>query len=175
MSTFLRALLPLSLLALSSPALARVYDPTLANANADVQATKTVTLPAAQLYERLLDLHNVEAALDCTRKWEYGQRGKGVGASASMVYKVKSFRRKLTMTLSKADENRKVTFDHPGNKGFVTVWTLEETDRGTKVDVHTYLNMPPWPVRKLYLNKIQPEWAACQERAIDRISKELGG
>lgn len=150
-------------------------DPTLENANADVEALKIVSLPAEKIYERLLDLHNLEAALDCTRKWEYGSKTRGVGASASLVYKVGPFRRKLTMTLSKVDENRRVTFDHAGNKGFVTTWTLRETEQGTEVDMHTYLNMPPWPARKLYLRQIQPEWAACQERAIERISKEIGG
>ncbi len=167
-STLSAFLLPLLL---ASPTLAA--DPSIENADADVEAIKVVPVPAEELYARLLDLQNLQAALDCTRKWEFGSRVRDVGASASLVYRIGPFRRKLTMTLSKADENRKVTYDHAGNKGFVTTWTLSQVEDGTKVDVHTYLHLPPWPARRIYLNKIQPEWVACQARAIDRISKSV--
>lgn len=163
----------LSALALLAPALAA--DPAILNANADVEAVKRVTMSPDELYPRLLDLHNLEAALDCTRKWQYGETTRGVGANATLVYKVGPWRRKLAMTLAKAEENKRVTFDHAGDKGFVTTWTLEPDGEGTKVDVHTYLNLPPWPVRKYYLRRIQPDWAACQERAIERMAKEIGG
>lgn len=145
--------------------------------NADVVATKVVQVAPQAFYDQLLNLRNLEGALSaCTRKWEFGDKTEGVGAGATLVYKMKSFRRRLTMTLSKVDEGRRVTFDHPGNKGFVTVWTLTPAGDGqdaqaTEIDVHTYLQLPPWPLKRYYLNKIQPEWRACQEQAISKLAK----
>jgi len=161
-------------LALVALGAALASDPAAQEASGDVVASKVVTLPADQIYARLLDLHNLEASLDCTRKWQYGDKTSDVGASATLVYRIDSFRRKLTMTLSKADPDKKVSFDHAGNKGFVTVWTLSPEEAGTRVEVHSYLNLPPRPFQKIYTRRIQPDWAACQERAIERITKELG-
>lgn len=163
-------LLSLPLVALG----AALASPPAQESSGDVVASRVVSLPADQIYARLLDLHNIEAALDCTRKWQYGVKESDVGASATLVYKIDAFRRKLTMTLSKVDPDKKVTFDHAGNKGFVTTWTLSPEEDGTRVEVHSYLNMPPRPFQKMYARKIQPDWAACQDRAIGRLTKELG-
>ena len=143
--------------------------------NADVVAAQVVPLTAEVLYPHLLDLRTYEAALDCTRKWEPGDRTTGLGASARTTYKVRLMRRRLVMVISKAVENDHVDLDHAGDKGFVTRWSLEPQGDSTRVEVHTYIQAPPKPFKRYYFNKVQPAWAACQDRAITAVVQAAKG
>lgn len=149
--------------------------PVIEEPNADVVAAQVVPVTVDVLYPKLLDLRTYEAALDCTKKWEHGDRSKGIGASARTTYKVKMMRRRLVMVVSKAEENEHVDLDHAGNKGFVTRWKLEPQGDSTRVEVHTYIQAPPKPFKSYYFNKVQPAWAACQDRAITAVVQAATG
>jgi hypothetical protein len=79
--------------------------------------------------------------------------------------------RKLTATISKVDPPKRVTLDHAGKRGFLTTWTLRPAgEQATDVEVHTWIQPPPWPVRRLYSNRIQPAWEQCQREAIQALA-----
>lgn len=143
--------------------------------NADVEAVREVAAAPEAIYPRLLDLEAIADLLppECASKWHFGDVTTGIGASAQVVYHAASMHRKLTATLAKATENRQVTLDHAGNKGFVTTWTLTATETGTKVDLHTYINQPPWPFRGYYFRRVQPAWVRCHEATLDNLNKSV--
>ncbi len=166
-------LLKLSLLVLASP-VARAA-PVVADRDPDVVAAQVAPISAEALYPKLLDLRTYEAAMDCTRKWERGDRSKGIGASARTTYKVGLMHRRLVMVIAKAEENDHVDLEHAGKKGFVTRWKLEPQGDSTRIEVHTYIQAPPRPFQSYYFNKVQPAWAACQDRAITSVIQAANG
>lgn len=158
----------MSSLLVFAPSVARAA-PVVDEREADIVAAQVANVSVEALYPRLLDLRTYQSALDCTRKWELGDRTTGVGASARTLYKVRLMRRRLVMTISKAVENDHVDLDHAGDKGFVTRWKLEPQGDQTRIEAHTYIQAPPKPFKSYYFNKVQPAWAACQDRAITEL------
>jgi hypothetical protein len=147
--------------------------------NADLVAQAELPLPADHLTAKLSDLavHKAVWTGNCSRDWTVGSPGAGVGATAHMTYAVDSWRRELDGRISRvvapileASHPGRVDLDHAGKKGFQTVWTLTPVgpDR-TRVEVHTYLSTPPWPVRRAYYNGVQPKWSACHASAIQAL------
>ena len=159
-------LLSLALAAASSPNVSTDQD-------ADVVASKVIAAPPEALYARLLDLKQIKAISEdaCVSRWVFGPITSGVGASASMRYHAGAMHRRLTMTLTKVDENRRITLDHAGKKGFITTWDFAAQDAGTNVEFHTWLSIPPWPFRKYYFKKVQPAWVACQQAALQNLAQ----
>ena len=147
-----------------------------ASPNSDVTATRLIPLPAEALYNHLLDLRNHERIWsdECTKKWVHGDVSVGQGASAQLLYVPSVMRRKLTATLSRADEGRLIDIDHAGNKGFVMRWRLTpEGDGATRVDVHTYIQAPPKPFQRLYFDKVRPAWQLCHQQALATLERRL--
>ncbi len=146
-----------------------------AEPDADVVASGLVAAPPEAVYAWLLDLrHQAELWPDyCARNWEFGLVTEGVGASAVVTYTAGGWRRRLAATLSKAEPNRRITVDHPGDKGFVTTWTMEPVEGGTRLEVHTWIQPPPRPFRKLYFSHVRPEWQGCHAQTIGRLDAEL--
>lgn len=147
--------------------------------NADLIARAELPLPADQLTAKLSDLAVQKAVWtgNCSRDWTVGSPATGVGATTHMTYAVDSWRRELDGRISRvvapileASHPGRVDLDHAGKKGFQTVWTLTPLgpDR-TRVEVHTYLSTPPWPVRRAYYNGVQPKWSACHASAIQAL------
>lgn len=141
---------------------------------ADIVARHTIKASPESVLGAVSDLHIQEGLLvDCTRKWEHGAMNKGPGASATLVYKVGMWRRKLDATISEVSPGRRVVVDHAGDNGFITVWTALETNEGTDVELRTLLNLPARPFRKIFVNRVQVDWQACYADALVRLDASL--
>jgi hypothetical protein len=158
-------------LALLSPASAA---PVADDHLADIVARQTVQASPEAVLAAVSDLHLQESLLvDCTRRWEHGAMNSGPGASATLVYKVGVWRRKLAATISEVSPGRRVVVDHAGDKGFITVWTALQGNEGTEVELRTLLNLPPRPFRKIFVNRVQVGWQACYADALVRLDAAL--
>lgn len=141
----------------------------------DIQASGTVSATPEAVSAYLMDLDHLRSILseDCVGLWENGSVTQGLGASALVRYDMGMLHRKLTMTLSRAESGRWVEFDHPGNKGFVTRWTVTASGEGSSVTVLTPLNQPPWPFKGYFFRVVQPEWQQCYQQAITALDAAL--
>lgn len=137
----------------------------------DIQADRVVPAPREQIFSHLLDLAHLRALFpaDCVGLWEPGERTFGEGATAIVRYDIAAMHRKLPMTLIRADAPRSIDFDHLGPRGFLTRWSLEEVDGGTKVSLLTPINAPPWPFSGYYHRVIRPEWTECYARTLQNL------
>lgn len=140
--------------------------------NADVVASKVIAAPVEVLYAQILDLNKLKDISDeaCVGRWVLGPTTTGVGATASMRYHAAGMHRRLQMTLTKAEENKRITLDHAGDRGFITTWTFTPQDTATNVEMHSWLSIPPRPFRKYYFRKVQPAWVVCQEKALQNLA-----
>jgi hypothetical protein len=138
----------------------------------DIQTERVIAAPREAIFSHLLDLGHLRALYpeDCVGLWEPGERTFGEGASAIVRYDIAAMHRKLPMTLVRADAPRVIDFDHLGPKGFVTRWSLEEVDGGTKVSVLTPINAPPWPFTAYYHKVIRPEWIQCYATTLENLA-----
>ncbi|MFZ5479156.1 MAG: SRPBCC family protein [Myxococcota bacterium] len=141
----------------------------------DVRGERVVPAPAEQVFAYLLDLNHLQAMFppDCVGRWEIGERSFGEGANAIVRYDMAMMHRKLPMTLVRAVAPTYIDFDHVGPRGFVTRWTLEPAEGGTKVVVETPLTAPPPPLLGYYHNTVKPEWEGCYARALENLEKGL--
>ena len=131
----------------------------------DVVAELEILASPDALRDKLTDLRNFGAFWPegCTARFELGDKVKGEGASALITYRGEGiWRRKLTAVVSEVKEKR-VTIDHPGNKGFPTTFDLVPGAQGTVVTMHTWVYPPPKPFQKTYFKRTQPHWQTCQE------------
>ena len=139
----------------------------------DVVATRIIHAPAEALYASLMDLRQHEAIWPegCTANWEHGTTHVGVGANARLTYRAAIMRRRLTATIAAGDPGRYIKVDHAGRTGFATTWTFSAAGDDTRVEVHTWVDVPPSPLEKLYLNHIQPAWQACHQGLLDNLAR----
>jgi hypothetical protein len=156
------------LLLLLPVALAGKWD----GAPSDVQADRVIPAAREAVFSHLLDLGHLRALFpeDCVGLWEPGERTFGEGANAIVRYDIAAMHRKLPMTLVRASAPTTIDFDHLGNRGFVTRWSLEEADGGTKVTLLTPINAPPWPFAGYYHSVVRPEWTACYARTLENLA-----
>ena len=136
---------------LLSVAAAETFDE---DAEGDVIAVRTVSAPGTTVLATLADLRNHPGFWPdgCVTNWEFGERQTGIGATASVTYRAPmGWYRKLTAVVSDITE-RRVDIDHPGNKGFVTTYTLTAVESGTEVEMHTWIYAPPKPFRRANRN-----------------------
>ena len=142
----------------------------------DVVAKRVVSVAPGEVYSWLLDLeHHAQMwPKGCTARWEYGQPRVGVGASARLTYRASTMRRRLTATLAEGDPDRYLKVEHAGRLGFATTWTLTDGGGSTEVEVHTWVDPPPWPLTSLYLNQVRPEWKRCHKGMLDNLARTLG-
>jgi Polyketide cyclase / dehydrase and lipid transport len=143
--------------------------------NSDIIVKATTTASAADAYVWLQDLGNHRLAWpqDCARRWEMGEPTVGMGATAETSYRAGAWRRRLVMEITKLNPDRRVDIEHQGNKGFTTTWTLTAVDGGTEVELHTWINPPPWPFYKTYFKKTQPKWTVCHQAAVDAAAGKM--
>jgi|GEM_PF-2915789 len=141
----------------------------------DVVAQRTIHAPADVVYTQLLDLESHESwwPEGCTQKWEFGTTTVGVGANVRLTYRVAMMRRRLTATISEGDPGRYLKLDHAGKRGFATTWTLEAVGEDTKVEVHTWVDPPPWPLTATYMNTIRPAWKECHKGLLDNVARSM--
>ncbi|MCB9691430.1 MAG: SRPBCC family protein [Alphaproteobacteria bacterium] len=135
--------------------------------DSDVSVSGIVPHDRATIAPRLRDTTSLAALFaDCTVDWEHGVTPKG---PARVTYRIMSFRRRLTATVSERDPDHVIELDHAGAKGFVTRFTLTPEGEGTSVAITTYLNPPGWPFRKYYYDTVMPAWRSCYEAALTRL------
>lgn len=141
----------------------------------DIVVTATVGASPAEVYAYLLDLTHQPALwpADCATGWTPGAVTQGLGASMEVRYVASEWNRNLTMILAKAQEDLRVTLDHPGDKGFITTWTLRPDAFGTQVELHTWIQAPPWPFRGPYFKRVKPAWQDCHQRTVDALGPAL--
>lgn len=146
-----------------------------AGVSADVSAQAFVPAVPEKVFAFLLELSNLRVVFgdDCLGKLELGDRSFGEGASAIVRYDMGLMHRKLAMTLSRAEAPERVQYDHLGDKGFVTTWTLRAEDGGTLLSVLTPLNPPPRPLLTDYHTVVQPEWRRCYEQGLSNLTRAV--
>lgn len=142
---------------------------------ADVEATLSIPAPPDKVFNYLLDLRNLVTIFpeDCTGKWELGDRTFGEGANAYVRYDMGVMHRRLALTLTHALGPTTIDFDHLGNKGFITRWSLTPSAVGTDVRLRTPLNPPPRPLRGVFYTSVQPEWQLCYQRTLTNLATEM--
>ncbi len=148
--------------------------------SADIVAEATVPATPEAMTAVLSDLARVGTLLprECVGAWVVGSPPSGQGATATVRYDMAAMHRKLAMTVSRveADDSRAIVdWDHAGNKGFITRWTITATDTGSTVKLASPLNPPPWPFTKYYFDTVKPEWEGCQLQFIEAVAKAAGG
>jgi hypothetical protein len=144
--------------------------------DADVVVTRLVSAPLAAVREHLGRPSRFEFSVptECIRKVEpVGAVIEGVGAAFDVTYLMEGWRRKLRARVSVA-EARRIEWDHEGNRGFITRFSLTEAEGGTSVTAHTFLNAPPRPFQRYYFRRVQPAWKACYERFLDNVATSAG-
>ena len=88
-----------------------------------------------------------------------------------MVYLFEAFRRSHDVLVTSVND-RRVEWDHQGNRGWVTRFKLKEREGGVELTVHTYLDAPPWPFRAYFENRVHPAWQLCYEKLIDGLIEQ---
>lgn len=146
-----------------------------AGVSADIAASAFVPAPPEKVFAFLLELSNLRVIFrdDCMGRLELGDRSFGEGASAIVRYDMGLMHRKLAMTLSRAEAPERVQYDHLGDKGFLTTWSLKAEDGGTLLSVSTPINPPPRPLQTYYYTVVQPEWRRCYEQGITNLSRAV--
>jgi hypothetical protein len=144
--------------------------------DASIKVERVIMEEPAEIYAELDDLQDLSEiyAAACVRDWALAGQTEGVGARGRVTYHLSKLRRRLTVTISKAELDRYVELDHLSAKGFVTRWLLQENEAGTLVSLETFINPPPWPFRGYYFKNIQPEWQRCYETTLDNLEASLG-
>ena len=138
----------------------------------DVVAQATLAASGEALSAVLLDLKQQELLWPegCTRKWEHSSTSQGVGASARLTYRAGSWRRRLTATLSQADE-RRIVLDHAGKRGFVITWDMSQAEAGTALEMHTWIMAPPRPFKRAYFERVHPRWTECHQGFLQNLGR----
>lgn len=136
----------------------------------DIVVTATVPADIDQLVDSLSDINTLQRLFpeSCVTKWAVGTPATGVGATARVTYKMASMRRRLTMTVQHAD-NQRVDLDHEGNKGFVTRFAFASADAGTAVTLTTFITAPPKPFQKIWARDIHPAWTTCWQQTLENL------
>lgn len=138
-----------------------------------VAATASMEAPPEAVFPLLEDLEVFQQVLPCASDWSFGTVRQGLGASVQLTYDIGSMHRRLNAAISQVKAPRVVDYDHAGNKGFVTRWEVEPEGAGSAVRVTTYINPPPWPFRKLFFERIEPQWVACYEAALAGLAERV--
>jgi uncharacterized protein YndB with AHSA1/START domain len=139
----------------------------------DVRAEAVVSASPEQVYAVLTDLKLLRKATPetCVGRWELGTKTVGPGSTATVRYDMAAMHRNLVMALTNAEPSWKVEFEHAGNTGFITQWTLTVEGGGTKVSMTSLLEAPPWPFKAYYYETVQPTWAWCQAQMIAGVGR----
>ena len=150
-------------------AVAETYDP---DAEGDVIASLEILADREAVRGLLLDLHSHPDLWprSCVEDWEFGAVQSGLGASAEVLWLGPlGWSRRLTMVIASSTEAR-IDIDQPGDKGFVTTYTFSDGAVGTVVDMHSWINPPPWPLRKAYFKRFQPYFTDCHEQFLSNLA-----
>lgn len=142
------------------------------NPEEDVRVARMIDGTPTEIAPMFEDTLSIEKLLPerCAFAWVHGDHPYG---PASLMYNIKSFQRRLTVTLAVEKPLRRIAMDHQGRKGFITEFKLEPRGEQTRVQITTYLNAPGWPMRRYYFNTVQPKWRRCYEQMLDGVEARL--
>jgi len=145
------------------------------NHDASIRVEKLVSASPMEIFEAVDDLKELSEVFPatCLQDWALSGQTAGVGARGRVTYRFEKLKRRLTVTISKAETGRYVELDHLGPKGFITRWLMVEEEEGTKLSLETFMNPPPWPFKGYYFKVIQPKWHACYELTLDNLIEGL--
>lgn len=142
------------------------------NPEEDVRVARMIDASPEVIAPMFEDTLSIQQLLPerCAFGWVHGEHPYG---PASLMYNIKSFQRRLTVTLSVEKPLQRIVMDHQGNRGFETVFDLEPRGDQTRVQITTYLKAPGWPMRKYYFTTVQPKWRRCYEQMLDGVEARL--
>ena len=141
-------------------------------AESDIIVERELTVDVQEAFAVLTDVEALQQIFpeDCLEDWALGAPTTGIGANARVTYHMAGMKRRLTLTISKAEEHYVIELDHPEKKGFTTQFALSEPGPGRAfVKLGTYLNAPPWPFKGYYYDKVLPAWTDCYSRTLDAL------
>lgn len=143
----------------------------------NIKVEGDVAAPPAIVEQTVSDLTALQQVFPahCVQDWVMGPQTKGVGATTRMTYRMGPLRRRLDAKVTRAKDGY-VDLDHAGNKGFVTRWTATPNAQGgSHVVLETHINLPPWPFKRVYLNKIRPIWRECWTVSLQNLDQVTKG
>jgi hypothetical protein len=145
------------------------------NHDASIRVEKLVNASPMEIYETVVDLRKLSEIFPatCVQDWALSGQTAGVGARGRVTYRFEKLKRRLTVTISKAEPGRYVELDHLGSKGFISRWLMQENGATTMLSLETFMNPPPWPFKGYYYQAIQPKWRACYELTLDNLNERL--
>ena len=143
--------------------------------DSSVGVSRVIAAEREAVYEQIDDLKELSALYPatCVSDWEFDDQTTGVGARGEVTYRFEKFRRRLAVTIEKAEASRYVELDHLSSKGFITRWLVEESEAGSVVSLKTYINPPPWPFKGYYFKKIKPAWTICYQQTLDNLEARV--
>lgn len=144
---------------------------------ADIVASRGVLGSPEKVWSVLTHLDTLQDLYptDCA-EWLEPFDTEGLAATARVVYYAGMMQRPLRAIVKKMDAPHTLDLDHPGEKGFVTRFSLTPEGELTRVTMTTYLNPPPWPVKKYFYRKVKPAWEGCHARTLanlDAVVRDL--
>jgi hypothetical protein len=139
----------------------------LAEEPSNIEASRSFSGDPVVVMEWISDAERLSSLLPrhCARKWS--AEGKGVGARFDLTYTMGMWRRRLSATVTRSSVAEGVDWDHHGDRGFITRWTVSDGEIG----VTTWIAPPPWPFKRVYYRKIKPKWTLCYRLALDRLAE----
>jgi hypothetical protein len=142
-----------------------------ANESSDIEAGRTFSGDAEKLMQHLSDMETVSQIFPerCVRNWSGS--GQGLGSKFELIYTMGMWKRKLRGTVTRANVQQGVEWDHEGKRGFVTRWTLESGEETSTLRVKTWIAPPPWPFKRHYFRRIKPMWELCYRQALDAVTE----
>ncbi len=137
----------------------------------DVSASLEVPHGSDEVIRTFSDLHTASSLWEgaCGQEWVVGAPSQGEGARARVSYRLPFMKRRLTVQVDDVSDTR-VVWDHLGRFGFYTYIEVEPSGMGSRVTMRAELEMPPWPVKGVYRNKVQPAWEACHEQVLRNLA-----
>ena len=67
----------------------------------------------------------------------------------------------------------RVDVEHRGVTTYTTRFGFTAAGDDTVVRVTSYLNLPPWPWRRVFENRVRPAWQACHERTLEGLKRQV--
>ncbi|MBT3220144.1 MAG: hypothetical protein HN348_13725 [Proteobacteria bacterium] len=138
--------------------------------NSNITVERNLPVEKEQVLAVVTNLAKLEQVYPshCLEEWVHGTQSNGLGAVSRVTYRFAHFKRRLAVEIVR-DEGGIVDLDHHGDKGFVTRFTVAESEGGSKVKMETYVNAPGWPFRRYFFETVQPLWIKCYEQALQQL------
>jgi hypothetical protein len=127
----------------------------------DVEVTRDVAVPKAQLVPMLSDWRTWQARFPCASEWELQANTSGLDARARALFEIGPKRKRFVTVFRTANENE-IKWEADGRTGWFTQATFgATTDTTTSVTLRTPLTAPKWPIKGIAFTKVKPAWEQC--------------